>query len=283
MRFRRRTGPYRDLPVPEPEVQASPASVGERPPERASVKARLRDSTFDPPGRSVIFDCISADRVRFESPELFEFLVYECEFADCSFTGKLAETGTFGSFGDWHDSRRFNRSLFRACSFVRCDVSSIEPGWTRFEDCTFTDCKIKGWFTHNAEFVSCSFPNTSLEDTSFFGTTTYRATASDPPLRPNEFLGNDFSRAGLAGTSFRRGIDLQSQVWPEGSEILSNLHARIEYARAQIGLWKEGKRRERGLFRLEMLQNFYAGQVDLLVDEQYIEPEICTLLRGPPI
>lgn len=264
--------------MPRVDARVRAARLDEIPPERFFVRAPVRDSVFDPPGDAVVLDRIPVDRVQFADLRLFELLVHECELVECEFSGRIAETGTLGSFGSWLEPSRFGRSHYLRCTFGRCDLSTIDPGWTRFEDCTFEECRIKGWFTHNAEFVGCRFPNTSLEDTTFFGTTTYRAVAADPASRPNEFIGNDFTRAGLHGTDFRAGIDLSAQTWPEETEILSNLHDRIAWAKAQVETWK-GERRRHGLFDLEMLEIPYVGQEDLLVQEEFHDPEILELLR----
>ena len=103
--------------MPKVEVRTYPVPPEEVPPEPVSVTMPFRDCTFDPPGPSVVLDRIPIDRVRFEAPGLAQLRIHECEFVDCTFTGKLAETGTLGAFGNWQTSSRFGRSVSAVRNF----------------------------------------------------------------------------------------------------------------------------------------------------------------------
>jgi hypothetical protein len=128
--------------------------------------------------------------------------------------------------------------------------NSFELGNARFEECTFLDSRLRMWFAHEAEFVSCRFRGT-LDRCSFFGRPVNQVT---PRRRRNDFRANDFREADFVWCSFRDGIALRDQYWPDSPEyvLLAEVAARVRRARVAVETWSAEERRAAEV-RLDLL------------------------------
>jgi uncharacterized protein YjbI with pentapeptide repeats len=253
----------------------------------------LDDADFHATGRNMKLDGVVFRRVRLRNQRLFAFGITESRFEECTFEGALAESGSLGARTRWNDPESprtsftvpAEPSVYRACRFDGVDLSGLQPDLARFEECTFSDCRIEKWFCFHAEFVGCSFPGTSLRETTFWGRD------RDDARRVNEVRDNDFSGADLTWARFTGGIDLDEQRWPDaGFLILRDFHARLAAVRAQVERWNDRKRRKSALFRLDAMA-FREGpeQRDLFVSGarleagHELEEELLGLLRRAPV
>jgi hypothetical protein len=162
VRFRRR----RDLDDTLSQLQIR-VTVREGPPppvlpEPLFWRTDLADAEWAPPAPRVVLEGVIFERVRLEGLRLGLFAVSGSTLRDCTLTGLVADEGTLGAW-------RLGRSYYTDCRFEECDLSWIEAGWARFSGCVFAGCRIKGWFARDASFIGCSFPGTSLLETTFFG------------------------------------------------------------------------------------------------------------------
>lgn len=112
-------------------------------------------------------------------------------------------------------------TLVKDCLFLGTRFPSemmLEP--VRFEQCRF-DCRLEKMFSHAGEFVECSFAGTLLECT-FFGRPSgaWEKRVTDRVV--NEVTGNDFSKAVLRFTGFRRGVPLRAQRFPSDLLVLDD-------------------------------------------------------------
>jgi hypothetical protein len=115
------------------------------------------------------------------------------------------------------------------------------------------DARLDGLITNAAEFVDCLFGG-MVKDVVFNGHANDVLSARLHRTR-NEFRGNDFRQAVLAGTSFRGGVDVDEQFLPEGpgGVRLDRYAERRAWALAQLALVEDDKTREAALEWLRIL------------------------------
>lgn len=219
--------------------------------ERLEVAGRITRDTVDP-GRwagstEPWFISAVATGVDFSGMRLDSFVAEKTDFRGCDFRRVSFEAGGFAVE---------KQSVYRSCRFDGADLRHIFLGQARFEDCTFDNAKIHDWAADAAEFVRCHFAG-RITMSRFSGRPWGMwedPGALDPPRTFNEFIGNDFRQAELLDCSFVRGIDVSSQMWPEGDEYirLDHLHDRIDLARAQVLRWPDSPAREDALILLDV-------------------------------
>jgi hypothetical protein len=120
---------------------------------------------------------------------------------------------------------------------------------SRFERCTFTNVRIRGWEGFTAEFVDCVFSG-ELRDCWFTGSTQPAVDRWTSVSRTrNEFRGNDFRDAKLINCTFDFGIDIAAQRWPTDPDyvVLDRFHERVRFARSVIARWPDDTSRETAL------------------------------------
>ncbi len=167
----------------------------------------LRDVRFEPSSAGVRFVHARLERVDFAGLRIDRFDSSDSVFEGCDFR-RTALRGTFSVPPP---------SVYRDCHFDRADLRQCNPGLARFERCSFDGAKLDGWLSWHAEFVECSFSGR-------LKTVVFSAGLNDDPTRgsirtePLEFRGNDFRAADLVEVSFSGGIDIGTQVLPEGPE-----------------------------------------------------------------
>jgi len=200
-------------------------------------------------GKDVDFKGITVERVDFSRLKIWAFTSSGSRFVDCDFGRTTFKMSGGFSFDP--------PSTFVGCRFERADLRAMfELESTRFERCSFINCRIEGWQSWCAEFVDCVFVG-KIVRSRFCG-------CPSRPFTPcvgvggrerNEFRGNDFSRADLVDTEFTYGIDIDAQCWPDDPVYvrLDRWPARVDRARADIARWPDDRERETALGILEIL------------------------------
>jgi hypothetical protein len=164
----------------------------------------------------------------------------------CDFSRFAPGGGAFGYL---------DQSIYLDCRFDGADLTQIAPGRARFERCQFTNVRIRDWFTSYASFVDCVFAG-RIERSTFAGRWGI-GLPQEQGHAPNEFHGNDFSRANMVDTSFRYGIDLLLQILPGPPQyvLLDQWPARVARARELVRSQFPGSEREKALRHLEILSD----------------------------
>jgi hypothetical protein len=181
--------------------------------------------------------------------------MHGCVFEDCDFSGALFDYCELG----WGTQTIFRRCAFDGAKMHEVSTrSSLRFGNSRFEECTFLDARLRGWFTDEAEFVGCRFRG-PVDRCNFFGRPVNPVT---PPRRENEFVANDFRQAELIWCSFR-GIRVGEQLWPESREyvLLDRVAARAQRARSEVATWPADDRLHAEV-RLDIVVDHAAGTDD---------------------
>src|SRR4051794_32017192 len=178
---------------------------------------------------------------------------------------------------------------------VRCDFRRLRPTtWptfgsgmqpTTYVECLFDDMAIKGGGAGRANFMGCSFRDVKIQDYRFMDAQfvdcvfsghlksvifSAAPTSVDDELgrTRNQFAGNDFSKALMEDVSFRGGIDLDVQRFPDNPEYLIIRDAGTVLARAwsDIQQWPQDLNRSRIETKIEVLEDkVRAGQRDIFV------------------
>lgn len=214
-----------------------------------TVSRDLSEARFDavPRGTLVSFEAVVVRNVDFRGILFPEFRARGTLFERCDF-GRARFAVDYASYLGVGPT-----SMFVDCSFERADLRHTDPGLSRFERCSFAGAKIHDWRSEGAEFIDCKFP-TRLTRASFSGRPIgYWAEQLSPPRSINDFRGNDFSGSTLVDCSFRHGIDIAMQRWPDdpGYIRLDRIGERIRRAREIVSAWPE-KAREDGLLVLRI-------------------------------
>lgn len=224
-------------------------------------------------GKRVSFKNVTVERVDFSRLKIWAFTSSGSRFIDCDF-----DRTTFKMSGGFSFDPP---STFVDCRFERADLRAMgNLESTRFERCSFVNCRIVGWESWCAEFVDCVFVGKIV-----------RARFCGRPSRPftpcrgvrgrerNEFRGNDFSRADLVDTQFTYGIDIDAQRWPDDPAYVRLDHwpARVDRARAAIARWPDDRERETALGILEILHGLGMEEQEVFFDRRD------TLRRHPEI
>jgi hypothetical protein len=228
--------------VPKPSarvvghVQIPPTTV---------VRHDLKDMQFQPPTPHVTFERIAVRRVSFRDSDFFFLGVFGCIFEDCDFTGARISAGQLSHFPP---------SIFRRCRFHGLDLRTVSPFTARFEECSFSNSDLRGWNCALTEFVRCVFAGPLVKV--LFSGRPWGPGAHDKRLgrSKNEFTGNDFRQADLRDCSFRWGIKVSEQLWPESDDYicLDNFQKRVAGARREIERWEDVGPRKEALLVLDV-------------------------------
>ncbi|MFC7758346.1 pentapeptide repeat-containing protein [Catellatospora bangladeshensis] len=139
------------------------------------ARAGIRDGRWDGPGGAEArFAEAEVSGVDFREARIGLFAAYHSTFEDCDFTGARFAATHFGltgaGEGQW-DGRRWPQTVYRRCDFTRVRFPTGNTFWgnARFEQCLFDRAKLRGMsFTHEAEFVACTFRG-KIQDVNFWG------------------------------------------------------------------------------------------------------------------
>lgn len=220
---------------PIPQLEVTKDLVG----GRFAAPARGTSVSF----RGVSVRDVDFGRATFSNLRSGGTLFERCDFSQVRFAADYASYLCVGPV-----------STFRDCSFERADLRHTDPGLSRFERCVFDGAKMHDWVSEAAEFVDCRFA-TKLTQSFFFGRPHgVWGDKLDPPRAINEFRGNDFSGATLIGVSFKFGIDIAAQRWPDDPAYirLDRLPERIRLAREIVARWPDDAGREDALLVLRI-------------------------------
>ncbi len=233
-------------------IRVTAREVGRfEPPPRTTLTGELADTRFVAPvGTDLFIDRVSATGVDLSGLRIWALSIVGSTFERCDFSELRCEM--VPSFGSG------TPSLYRDCHFDRMKLDSFQPIASRFERCTFEQMEMRGARIDLAEFVDCTFSG-RITDTVFSGTPYESGIKSLPPRRPrNEFRGNDFSRCGIRGVDFVRGIDVTAQRWPVGPDYLlvDRLPERLRAFRALVDRWPDGPKRAEALFLCERFSDW---------------------------
>ena len=204
--------------------------------------------TGPPKGTSVTFEGVLVSDVDFRSVSFAEFRAQGTTFERCDFGGVRFAVGFTSYLGVGPVAR------FLDCTFTGADLRHTDPGLSRFERCTFDRAKIHDWQSDAGEFVDCRFA-TRITRSSFSGRPHgYWAEQLGKLRRVNEFHGNDFSGADLIDVSFKYGIDISAQRWPDDASYirLDRLRERMRRVFEVVADWPVGHEREDALLLLRI-------------------------------
>jgi uncharacterized protein YjbI with pentapeptide repeats len=176
-------------------------------------------------------------------------LTERCSFIDCDFSDVHVEWLPFGDGG----------SLFRDCNFRGASIGDF--GEVRLERCDFTNADLQGWFTWDADLVECRFGG-RLSGVVFNG-------GDVEGTHENEFVGNDFRQADVDDVAFRRGIDLDAQLLPEGHECvrIRDVPSHVKKARSEVRHWPD---RDAALQMVDALERVYEGEPDIFTKRAFL-------------
>jgi len=150
--------------------------------------------------RRLVFDHQQVQGATYSYEQFDEFLAVSSSFKQCFFEHLSIRSACFGG------GRR--ESVYEACSFDGSKIDCGAAGVARFVGCTFRDAYVFNFFGLSISMVDCVFSGT-LHKVAFYGT--------NPETRKrNEFRGNDFREALFNEVTFREGIDLTLQRFPDG-------------------------------------------------------------------
>lgn len=220
------------------------------------VTSDLDGGRFNATG-DVSFRGVTFRNVSFVGTSIEHLFARASTFVDCDFTGArlpYVDLGA-GSGGRVH---------FVNCRFEETHFVDVFLGDARFERCSFLRVTLNKWRSECCEFVNNVFVG-RLFECIFYGRP--EGPCSRHTERPmNEFRGNDFRRVDLVETSFRRGIDIDQQLWPESKAYLrlDRMTERLSIARDTVSKWTDPGDRREALLVLDVLQvDANAGQAVL--------------------
>ena len=190
-----------------PDEPSLAVRIGIALPAPPAFSGRLSGIRFDPSTTSTRFVKATFEDVDFSGLDIEGFHAQASTFDRCDFSGSKLHEGSLSVP---------SASVYRDCRFDRAKLRFQDPGVARFERCSFDHTVIDHWSCSANDFVDCTFVG-RFRDVEFSGgmnPTLPRVV----PMHPNEFRGNDFSRARLVATDFTGGIDLDAQTLPSGPE-----------------------------------------------------------------
>lgn len=202
----------------------------------------------------VEFGGVTIRAMSFTGMRFEQFVAEGTRFVDCDFSDATLE----GSFGVRRQTR------FEDCRFDGTRMRYVEPGQARFVRCRFSGIDIRRWNAAANEFVDCTFVG-RVEECNFWGRPAQEWLDRGLRRDRNEFRGNDFRAAELIGVSFKGGIDISAQRWPDAPDYirLDRLGTRIELARPMVAAWEEPARAD-GLIMLDVYaKHGYESQDEL--------------------
>jgi uncharacterized protein YjbI with pentapeptide repeats len=228
----------------------------------------MRDVRFElEPGKSgVSVHEALVEGVDFRDADLAHFSATGCEFRGCDFARARLKDNVTMSYSP--------QSIYRDCSFDRADmvgprVGMFELGVARFERCSFRRTRISSWFSFSAEFIDCTFEG-AVRSCTFHGRTPDGVGGGHltPRADVNEFRGNDFTEADLAGCAFTGGIDMAAQRWPDDTDYvwIRDASAAIDRGRHAVGQSiADPDQRQQALVELKVMGRYADGQHEMYV------------------
>ena len=195
------------------------ASAGPRQPPKRPVHIR---GAVNQPARVVLTNAwIQFESARCEGWQFTGLQLDMWEATDSRFESCVVEQSSI-------DGGRLSfepQSVYVNCSFRNSDLRYVLPGTARFVDCVFEGADLRGWICHDSEFVGCKFIG-DLRQVVFYGRPSARSRAK-PRRTVNRFSQNDFSRAAFSDVDFRKGVDIDDQIWPVDHKYMrvSNMYA----------------------------------------------------------
>lgn len=212
------------------------------PPKVTKIRWNRSGGRYD--GRpDVEFGAVTIRAMSFAGMHFEQFSAEGTKFVNCDFSGARLE--------GWFGVRRQTR--FEDCLFDGTRMSDVEPGQARFVRCQFSAVTIRGWNAAANEFIDCRFAGL-IKQCNFWGRPAQEWMERMRPARPtNEFRGNDFRAAELIDVSFKGGIEISAQRWPDSPDYirLDRLRTRIELARPVLEAWQEPARAD-GVLMLDV-------------------------------
>jgi hypothetical protein len=190
--------------------------------------------------------------------ELLKISAIESQLTGCRFDGVRVDSAALGA------GRRM--SHFTECVFDHSRINFGAGGRVRFEQCSFRDTVLRGWFCFDVELVDCTF--TGRLEKAVFNGTVREDHQQDLGRRMNEFRGNDFSEMELVDVAFRTGIDLSLQRLPSGPGYLYVPDAGpvVRHARAVVEAWTDAGLRKNASGLLGTLESqVNEGQAQLIL------------------
>lgn len=145
--------------------------------------------------------------------ELDEELFDGCTFEGCDFSESL-----------------FHRCTFRDCRFVRCNLSVMKIGYSRFVDVTFDECKVVG-----IDWTQGQWPRLALGSPFIFnkcvldGSSYYGLYLKDCVIKGCRAHDVDFRGADLSGADFS-STDLLNSLFASTKLVGANFFAAINYS-----------------------------------------------------
>jgi hypothetical protein len=238
-------------------IRAKVKKVGTPRPRTVITKSQ-QGGRFEPPAGAVEFDHVQMRGVDFSKQKFDFFSAAGATFEDCDFRHARLVSGIFSVRP---------QSVYRRTHFDGIDLRGMDTGQAKFEQCTFDDVRIEGWFSFTAEFVDCRFSG-KIVQSKFSGRVFGPGSESlEPPRAFNEFHGNDFSKADLVDTSFVMGLDMDQQRWPGPPDYVrvDEVRSQIARARAEIEKWPDEKARRFALVELGVLLEDHGDQRALVL------------------
>jgi uncharacterized protein YjbI with pentapeptide repeats len=200
------------------------------------------------------------DGADFSGRDLLQLSVQASRLVSCRFSGIKVQGASFGA------GRQ--TSSYTGCVFDGARIAFGAGGYARFENCSFRDTDLRGWFCFRVELVNCTFTG-RLRKSVFNGT----VPEQDQPVAGrvhNEFYGNDFSGMNLVDVAFRTGIDLSLQRLPSGDRhlYLPDAPAAVRQAREAVLGWADVAHRQQAMAFLRSPEGeLRDGQNQLLVEK----------------
>jgi hypothetical protein len=228
---------------------------------------RLSGVRFTPPSEGINFDGATFEDVDFSGLTVDRVFIRGCTFVRCDFSRSVLRVGGLSVPPP---------SVYLDCRFNGSDLRQVNPGYGRFERCSFERTRIDGWLSWSAWFVDCRFVG-RIQGAEFWGSApdyeTSRESGSPAfPDPPNEFRGNDFRAADLQDVEFLGGIDLDAQLLPQDPayvrldirpETLDRVEAYVRrLPEAERGDWRGGRMAVLGSLRAR-----YQGQHELFTKQ----------------
>jgi hypothetical protein len=222
--------------------------VGVRAPRPVQrVTGRIPSGRFEATREVVSFDAVTAVDVDFSGITFDHIVTGGSLFERCDFSRVRVNSGFF-------DSSRASR--FVGCNFDRFNPGRAFFGGSRFEDCTFTNLRVKGWRAAACEFVRCTFTG-RVRELVLSGTPEAPWDQPDrmnPWRTTNEVRDNDFSGAELPFFEPRNGVDLTLNRLPTGPDYLylDRWHERAWRTRHAVLAWSDEALRDRAQWWLDI-------------------------------
>jgi hypothetical protein len=226
-------------------------------------------------GERLVLDSIQTSGLQHSDQTLRFLSISESIISDSRFERLNVECAVFGGGG--------LATVIEGCSFDHSRIRGGAIGRVRFVDCTFRDCELINWMCVGAEFLGCVFGGTLRR--MVFDATPRSATGILAGATLLQFARNDFSAADLVDVSFRGGIDLDLQVWPDDPAycFITNPDLAVRLIRAKFREWDtDGTRTEAwGIAGvIEFLRARGQSVQFYRLDASPVELEIAVLLRS---